>query len=60
MVAINSKPTHRDAYESSNLRNAADRLGPLVITREISHMPDQKQLFKNVSLSGSETAFCTE
>lgn len=36
IVVINSKPMHREAHEARAFRTAADRSGPLVITREIS------------------------
>lgn len=46
MVVINSSPTQREAYEASNLRDAADRDWPLRICREISLMRNREQLLR--------------
>jgi len=41
---------HREVHETSSLRDAAGRDWQLVISREISEMPNQA-IVKNVSLS---------
>jgi len=41
-VDIRSRPTHRQAPHTSVLRDAADRDGQLIISREIGLMPNQK------------------
>lgn len=37
---------HREAHEASNLRDAADRDWALVMSREITEMPDEERFLR--------------